>query len=227
MTTFRALHDGWTLTALSQDVPFAGVPATVPGCVHTDLLAAGLIEDPYLDDHETALSWIGRTVWEYRTSFAWDTSLGSEPGGADRTDLVCEGLDTVATVVLNGVTVGETANQHRSYRFPVRHLLREGANTLVVRFDSAYSYTEAREAALGHRPGPYTEPYPFIRKMACNFGWDWGPTLVTAGIWRPIGLESWSGARLAEVRPEVTLDGDDGRVRVHVRLDRADERPAP
>ncbi|GAA3151944.1 glycoside hydrolase family 2 protein [Planomonospora alba] len=223
MSSYRPLHDGWTLTAVSRGAELAGVPASVPGCVHTDLLAAGLIPDPYLDDNETRLSWIGRTDWVYETVFDW-----SDDGHA-RTDLVCEGLDTVATVILNGVRVATTANQHRSYRFAVRHLLRAGANTLTVRFDSAYAYAEAQRAALGERPGAYAEPYPFIRKMACNFGWDWGPTLVTAGIWRPIGLESWSGARLAEVRPLVTVEGGDGgptgRVAVHVRVERETEEP--
>ncbi|MBG0816883.1 glycoside hydrolase family 2 protein [Planomonospora sp. ID82291] len=219
MSSYRPLHDGWTLTAVSQDVEVAGVTATVPGCVHTDLLAAGIIDDPYLDDNETRLAWIGRTDWVYQTTFDWTGD------GHERTDLVCEGLDTVATVILNGVQVATTANQHRSYRFAVRHLLREGANTLTVRFDSAYAYAEAQRAALGERPSPYDEPYQFIRKMACNFGWDWGPTVVTAGIWRPIGLESWSGARLAEVRPLVTMDGADGRVRVHVRVERVAETP--
>ena len=219
MTVLRPLHDGWTLTAVSDGARIRSVPATVPGCVHTDLLAAGLIEDPYLDDNETRLGWIGRTDWRYDTTFRWTADE------YERSDLVCAGLDTVATVTLNGTVIGRTANQHRSYRFPVRHLLREGENTLSVRLDSAYSYAEANRAALGHRPGAYTEPYPFIRKMACNFGWDWGPTLVTAGIWRPVSLESWSGARLAEVRPEVTLDGDDGHVRVAVRVQRTDEQP--
>ncbi|MGW4664418.1 glycosyl hydrolase 2 galactose-binding domain-containing protein [Streptosporangium sandarakinum] len=243
MSIYRPLHDGWTLTAVPRDagvnavpsgagatgatgVPsgveaaeVAGVPATVPGCVHTDLLAAGIIDDPYLDDNETRLTWIGRTAWRYETAFTWT------PDGHERTDLVCEGLDTVATVVLNGVTVGATANQHRSYRFPVRHLLREGDNTLTVVFGSAYDYAEERRAALGDRPGAYAEPYQFIRKTACNFGWDWGPAVVTAGIWRPIGLESWSGARLAGVRPLVTLDGTDGRVTAHVRVERAAQEP--
>ncbi|MGR6916266.1 glycosyl hydrolase 2 galactose-binding domain-containing protein [[Actinomadura] parvosata] len=209
---YRPLHSGWTLSSEGR----GEIPASVPGCVHTDLLAAGAIEDPYLDDNEHRLAWIGRTDWTYRTSFTW------EPDGHEHTDLVCEGLDTVAAVTLNGVLIGETANQHRSYRFPVRHLLREGANELVVRFASAYGYAQARRAELGERPGAYDEPYPFIRKMACNFGWDWGPTLVTAGIWRPIGLESWSGARLAEVRP---LASADGHVRVHVRLDRPAAEP--
>ncbi|MER5427114.1 glycoside hydrolase family 2 protein [Streptosporangium roseum] len=216
MSTYRPLHDGWTLTAVSEDVRIAGVAATVPGCVHTDLLAAGLIEDPYLDDTENRLTWIGRTRWSYATAFTWTAD------GHDRTDLVCEGLDTVATVILNGVQVATTANQHRSYRFAVRHLLREGDNTLTVLFDSAYAYAESQRAVLGDRPGAYGEPYPFIRKMACNFGWDWGPTLVTSGIWRPIGLESWSGARPASVRP---LVGGDGRVEVHVTVERATDAP--
>ncbi|MEV0582955.1 glycoside hydrolase family 2 protein [Nonomuraea sp. NPDC050310] len=207
MSTHRPLHDGWTLSAVSEDVRITGVPAAVPGCVHTDLLAAGLIEDPYLDDNESRLGWIGRTDWLYRTEFTW---TGDEH---EHTDLVCAGLDTVATITLNGVKVGGTANQHRSYRFPVRHLLAEGVNTLEVRFASPYGYAEARRAELGERPGAYAEPYQFIRKMACNFGWDWGPTLVTSGIWQPIGLESWSGARLAQVRP---LVHGDGRVEVHV-----------
>ncbi|WP_214410822.1 glycoside hydrolase family 2 protein [Sphaerisporangium fuscum] len=215
----RPLHDGWTLTAASDEVDIAGVPATVPGCVHTDLLAARLIDDPYLDGNENRLTWIGRTPWTYATCFTW------RPGEEDRADLVCEGLDTVATVVLNGTELATTANMHRSYRFPVRELLREGDNSLEVRFASPYAYAEERRAALGDRPAAYAEPYQFIRKMACNFGWDWGPTLVTSGIWRPVGLHSWRGARLAAVRPLVTLEGRDGRVEVHVTVERAREEP--
>ncbi|MBP2704568.1 glycoside hydrolase family 2 protein [Microbispora sp. RL4-1S] len=230
MSSYRPLHDGWTVTAVSSTGHLrpvvAGLPASVPGCVHTDLLAAGLIEDPYLDDNETRLTWIGRTAWAYETVFEWDGTAG------ERADLVCEGLDTAAAIVLNGVELGTTANMHRSYRFPVRHLLRDGENTLKVQFAPPYGYAEGRRAALGDRPGAYAEPYQFIRKMACNFGWDWGPTLVTAGIWRPIGVETWSVARLAEVRPLVTLaetgrgqEGPDGEVEVHVTVDRASEEP--
>ncbi|MDA0632345.1 glycoside hydrolase family 2 protein [Nonomuraea sp. MCN248] len=219
MSSYRRLHDGWVLSAASGDAP-PPVPATVPGCVHTDLLAAGLIDDPYLDDNENRLGWIGRTAWTYTTEFSWS------PDEHERTDLVCDGLDTVAEITLNGVRVAATANQHRSYRFPVRHLLSEGANTLTVVFGSALEYAEERRAALGFRPGAYEAPYAFIRKMACNFGWDWGPALVTAGIWRPIGLESWTGARLASVRPLTTVAADgSGRVDVHVSVERATEAP--
>ncbi|SCL29628.1 beta-mannosidase [Micromonospora nigra] len=218
------LHEGWTLRAVTGPQVPAGiadrvVPATVPGCVHTDLLAAGLIPDPYLDANETTLAWIGRTDWVYETTF------DRPDGDHEHLDLVCAGLDTVATVTLNGVEVGRTENMHRAYRFDVSSALRAEDNTLAVRFDSAYRYAEAHRDRLGDRPNAYPEPFPFIRKMACNFGWDWGPTLVTAGIWRPIGLHAWSTARLATVRPLVTVAGRDGHVEVHVEVARAAEGP--
>ncbi|RKN19966.1 glycoside hydrolase family 2 protein [Micromonospora musae] len=220
----QPLHEGWVLRAVpgSQVPPEVAdreIPATVPGCVHTDLLDAGLIADPFLDDNESRLTWIGRTDWVYETTFR------HEPDGADRIDLVCAGLDTVGTLAVNGVEVGRTENMHRGYRFDLRSLLRAGDNTLTVRFDSAYRYAQAQQERLGDRPNAYPEPFHFIRKMACNFGWDWGPTLVTAGIWQEITLHAWSTARLASVRPLVTLDGADGRVEVHVEVERAGDEP--
>ncbi|GIG65880.1 glycoside hydrolase family 2 protein [Phytomonospora endophytica] len=217
MSQHTPLHTGWRLTAalgspVPENVAPATVPATVPGCVHTDLLAAGLIDDPYLDDNETHLAWIGRAGWVYETAFDWS------PGTDTGTDLVCEGLDTVATITVNDVEAGRTSNMHVAHRFPVRHLLREGENRLAVRFDSAYGYAERTRDFLGDRPNAYPEPFGFIRKNACNFGWDWGPTLVTAGIWRPIGLHEWT-ARLARVRPLVTVEDGVGKVRVHVIAD--------
>ena len=212
---YQALHDGWTLSAVvrspaTADEPVgasaqlpATVPAMVPGCVHLDLLAAGLIEDPVVDDNEVRLGWIGRTDWIYRTAFTW------QPEGLDRVDLVCDGLDTVATLTLNGTEIGATQNMHRRYRFDVTDRLRPGTNELRIVFRAPYAYAEEQAARLGARPGPYDEPYAFIRKMACNFGWDWGPTLVTAGIWRGIGLHSWSGTRIAQVRPTTRPDGVD------------------
>ncbi|HEY0535427.1 MAG TPA: glycoside hydrolase family 2 protein [Actinoplanes sp.] len=214
MTAYRPLHEGWTISG--ADV--SGLPASVPGCVHTALLAAGRIEDPYLDANETELTWIGRTDWEYATSFDF-------AGAAPRVDLVCAGLDTVASIELNGSPIGETANQHRSYRFDVGPVLRTGINSLKIKFESAYAYASQAQAKLGARPDAYGEPFNFIRKQACNFGWDWGPTLVTAGVWQPIGLHSWSVARLAEVRPQVTVSDGTGRVEVRVRLERASSAP--
>ena len=113
MNDYRPLHDGWTVAPVAprDAVPpevaerTHPVPATVPGCVHTDLLAAGLIPDPYLDRNEQKVTWIGESDWEYRTTFSWS------PDGHHRHDLVFEGLDTVATVTLNGTELARTVNQ--------------------------------------------------------------------------------------------------------------------
>ncbi|GAB3644665.1 glycoside hydrolase family 2 protein [Glycomyces tarimensis] len=217
MTAKRTLHEGWTVTSgEGSHIDVDGLEAAVPGCVHTDLMTAGLIGDPFLDDAERELSWIGRTDWTYRTVFDYR----SEPW--DGVDLVFDGLDTVARVRLNGETVAETANMHRRYRFGVRGLLREGENELEVSFTSPYTYGEAQRERLGDRPNSYApEPGNFIRKAACNFGWDWGPNLAGAGIWRPVRLEQWSIARLDEVVPRVTVRDGRGIVDLSVRLQRA------
>lgn len=222
MTISLPLTAGWTLSAVdaAPESPAAAlpasVPATVPGTVHTDLLAAGLIDDPYLDLNELKDEWIGRTAWVYRTVIDWQGS------SEERTDLVFDGLDTVATVTLNGVEIGRTFNQHRTYRFDATALLQIGENVLEVRFGSAWDYAEGVKAELGDLPNAYPTPFGFIRKMAANFGWDWGPQLVTAGIWKDARLESWSGARLAEVRTAITLDGGTGVARVTALFETTD-----
>lgn len=217
----QSLDRGWQLTPLGDTVPadLAGrtIAATVPGSAHLDLLAAGLIPDPYLDRVADELVWAHRATWRYRTTF--DTAA-ADPD--ERCDLVFDGLDTVAAITLNGREVGRTANMHRSYRFDVRDLLRAGTNELVVEFASALTHAEAVEAELGWRDHVYPHPFNMIRKMACSFGWDWGPDLQTAGIWRPVRLERWRTARLAQVRPLVTVDADGtGRVAVHADVQRA------
>ena len=224
----RELHEGWTLSAVRGPVPRGStireVPATVPGCVHTDLLAADLIPDPYLDDNESLLQWIGLCDWEYRTTFTW------EPGDHDRHDLVFHGLDTVAEIRVNGTVVGTTANMHRTYRFDVREALVPGENELAVRFSSPVRHADAQSLALGYRPHVNHHPFNAMRKMACSFGWDWGIDTASSGIWRPLHLESWSTVRLARVRPVVEVDGEarpdggasaTGRVSVHIDLESA------
>ncbi|MFC9268225.1 glycoside hydrolase family 2 protein [Streptomyces zhihengii] len=204
MKDVTQLTDGWSLLHDGESLP-----AAVPGCVHTDLLAAGLIEDPYIGEREKEVAWIGRRDWTYRTEVAHDSAH-------ERTDLVFEGLDTAATVTFAGRTVGTTRNMHRTHRFDVTGL----AGELDVRFGSAYDEADRVRALTGDRPNVYPEPSQYIRKMACNFGWDWGPTLVTAGIWRPVRLEHWSTARLASVRPLVTVEDGTGRVEVRLTVER-------
>ena len=174
-----------------------GVPATVPGCVHTDLMAAGLIEDPYLGGNETHTDWIGRQRWIYRREFALGD--GARELDEQHCDLECDGLDTVAEVFVNGTSVGRSVNMHRRSVFPVGQQLRPGGNVIEVAFDSAFDHIAEMAALVGERVHVERDDYNLIRKMACNFGWDWGPRLVTAGIWKRIGLRSWSTARIGDV----------------------------
>ena len=209
----------WTVEPTSElPQEWAGIasqpsPATVPGEVHVDLMTAGLIPDPFNGDNESLLAWIGRTDWTYRAAFDW---VGS---GHTRTDLVAEGLDTVAAITLNGREVAGTENQHRSYRFDVSELLVSGHNELQVAFAAPVIEAERRSAETGHRPHNFRHPFNAIRKSAFSYGWDWGAELAGVGIWRPIRLESWSTVRLGSVRPLASLDGTSGVLEVHVDLE--------
>ncbi|EYD77917.1 Beta-mannosidase [Rubellimicrobium mesophilum DSM 19309] len=176
-------------------------------------MAAGLLADPCLDTNEIAQDWVGRQDWTHETEFDWTDD------GAERVDLVFEGLDTFATVALNGRVLGETRNMHRTYRFDATPHLRRGANRLTVAFRSCWAVGEELARAVAPRPANYPGPANLMRKMACNFGWDWGPTVVTCGIWKPVRLESWSGARLAEVRPLVGVQGNRGTITLDVALE--------
>src|SRR5689334_11449592 len=129
-------EQNWTVCAVGDlsEVPSpvrdVRVPAIVPGCVHTDLMRARKLEDPYRDLNEFKTRWIGHTDWQYRTTFDADPKLFEH----ERIDLACDGLDTIARIELNGTLVGETFNMHRRYRFDVRKLLKHGSNELTITF---------------------------------------------------------------------------------------------
>ncbi|MFE2910686.1 glycoside hydrolase family 2 protein [Kitasatospora indigofera] len=237
MTLVRSVLDtGWRLrlTDPHPDAPVdlygRAVPATVPGCVHTDLMAAGLLADPYVGLNEADQHWIGRSGWTWTTTFDLPEAAGPGTGDELRRELVFHGLDTVAEVSVNGRVVGRTANMHRTHTFDVTDVVTGAGNELSVYIGSVYDYTDARRAESGEMPSTYDEPFNHVRKMASNFGWDWGPTLVTAGLWKPVELLSWSGARLESVLPAVTVDrpGQDGpaTVTARVALRRAPGAPA-
>lgn len=167
-------------------------PARVPGCVHLDLLENRLIPDPFYRDNELKVQWVENEDWEYRREFEVPDTLFKKP----HVELVLEGLDTFAAVYLNGQKVAETNNMFRTYRFDVRPFLQPHQNEIVIRFDSPVRRGKELEAKL-----PYKLPggSPHVRKAPYHFGWDWGPRLVTSGIWRPLFLEAWEGARIGEV----------------------------
>jgi len=209
----------WELRAGSGPLPdhlahlrSRGVPATVPGEVHTDLLAAGEVPDPFDGDNESLLAWVGRTDWTWTGRFTW--SAGDE----EHHELVAEGVDTVARVVLNGVEVGRVANHHRTHVLDVAGVLADGENELVVEVSAPLPAAEAASDALGDRPRPYPHPYNALRKPACSFGWDWGIDVSTSGLWRPVSVRSWSGVRLAQVRPLALVEGGQPVLEAHVEL---------
>lgn len=178
--------------------------ATVPGVVQTDLLNNKLIPDPFYGDNEARLQWIGLTDWEYRTTFQVDpTTLAHE-----HVDLVFEGLDTYAEVFVNEQSVLKADNMFRSWRVPVKQVLKPGPNTLRVAFVSPITSMIPKVKALPYQlPSISTQnegneenvaTAPFTRKAPYNYGWDWGPRFITIGIWKPVRLETWDAMRVAD-----------------------------
>ena len=198
------------------------LPAVVPGCVHSDLLRAGKIPDPFWGTNETDLQWIEERDWEYRAKF----SLPEEFLHEEIIDLVAEGLDTVATVTLNGHEIARTENMFTGFRWPVKAFLRPGKNEISVRFESAMTYI--RSHRTDHQPREINDPVggcTRIRKQQCQFGWDWGPRFVTAGIWRDLRLEGWSLNRLENVHIAQRHDPQ-GSVTLALRPELARAEPA-
>ncbi|MCL1888505.1 MAG: hypothetical protein FWF96_06505 [Kiritimatiellaeota bacterium] len=191
--------------------------ARVPGCVHLDLLRAGLIPDPYWRDNERNVAWIGDADWEYARRFTAPPDMLKR----GRVLLRCHGLDTLATVRLNGVEIGQTDNQFRTYEWDVKRLLRPGrdANTLEITFASANRHTRPLQEKR-----PLSDGRGYIRKSQCNFGWDWGPVLVTAGIWKNIELAAFDTARLADVRVAQEHGAGGVKLRVEVEVERVARR---
>lgn len=172
------------------------LPATVPGGVHTDLLALGKIPDPFVADNEKKVAWVAEQDWEYRYQFTANADVLTE----EKVFLVCDGLDTLAEVMINGQLVGAANNMFRRYTWDVRHLLSEGNNELMIKFRSPVRFitTENAKRPLRGVIQAITGG-PHLRKAPCQFGWDWGPQLPPIGVWKDIRLEGRSGARLEDV----------------------------
>jgi beta-mannosidase len=190
------------------------LPANVPGGVHTDLMACGHIPDPFVADNEKRVQWVAESDWIYRTSFACSDELLSE----QKVYLVCDGLDTLATIDLNGHKLGHTDNMFRCYKWEIKSLLNvQGANNLTITFASPVKYAAEKQSI---RPLPGVSQAipggPHLRKAPCQFGWDWGPQLPPIGIWKEIRLEGYSKARLAEVH--LRQDHANGQVVVEAQI---------
>ena len=217
-----AIGKGWTFRLVTGNAQQAAHPeavswhaAKVPGTVHTDLFANKLIPDPYVGAPEAGLQWIGLADWEYRTQF-------DAPRRGARSDLVFEGLDTFAEVWLNGEKLLDADNAFRTWRIPVQDKLRAKGNELRIVLRSPIARLLPAVQAMprklaGNYPSPYGDEPPdamtgnFVRKPGYHYGWDWGPRYVTAGIWKPVVLESWDAVRIDNL---------------HLRQDHVDESRA-
>lgn len=190
--------------------------AHVPGSVYADLMADGTMPDPFWRENELDAFERMKKDYVYQRTF---TVTEAQLAHA-HVELVCEGLDTLAHVSLNGREIAFTDNMHITWVWDVKEQLHAGENTLEIRFDSPILYCAKKaEEAPGWESSDATPGFRHLRKAHCMFGWDWGPRLPDAGIWRPIFLRTWDAARLENalmlqthhdgvvdvtIRPEIT-----------------------
>ncbi|NLG25016.1 MAG: glycoside hydrolase family 2 protein [Clostridiales bacterium] len=211
MLVKQSLCGAWQMRPANED---GWLPATVPGSVYADLLRAGRMEDPYWRDNEDAALRLMDQDYVYRRAFELDEAMLS----ADALLLQCEGLDTLAEVYLNGRLAGRADNMHRTWVFDVQGLATPGRNQIEVRFSSPTRFIKQAYADVrADGSSDAMVGFPHLRKAHCMFGWDWGPRLPDAGIWREISILAIDRARYADAAVRQRHEG--GRVTLRFETD--------
>ncbi|MEY2654494.1 MAG: hypothetical protein RLZZ524_1522, partial [Pseudomonadota bacterium] len=222
----RPLHGGWQLREVDPALDAATlhastdgwIDAVVPGTVYGDLLRAGRIPDPYIGRQEAEVQWVAERDWLWRLDFEVDAAE------VRRHMALCfDGLDTIAQVWLDGRLIARSDNMFVPLQVDLdpRHELAPGPHRLVIRCDSALRHGRLLQARHGTRPlwnGDSSRLY--VRKAPYHYGWDWGPTVLTAGPWKPVRLQA-EDVRLVSLDSPVWLADDLGRARVDVALELA------
>jgi beta-mannosidase len=189
----QKLHSNWKMKDVSEKT---FLPAKVPGSVYNDLLLNKKTEDPYWRDNEDKAFALLERDYEYETTFKVSAKLRA----CDRVVLRCEGLDTLAELYLNGQPVGRADNMHRIWEYDIKKNLWKEENTLRILFRSPVKFVgEAYKKTKTGGSEDCLNGFPQLRKAHCMFGWDWGPRLPDAGIWRDIKLLGIHTARLDNV----------------------------
>lgn len=202
---------GWKLYIDGQG---EAIPAEVPGSVYHDLLRAGRMEDPFYRDNELKALALMDHDFTYVTEF----EVAERLCACEEVLLRFDGIDTVADIFLNDNRVATVCNMHRTFEYPVKALLREGMNELRVALHSPTRYIqEAYENRFIDGSSDAMRGFSYLRKAHCMFGWDWGPRLPDAGIWRAVSLVGYDTARLDGVY--VTQEHECGKVRLKLRVD--------
>lgn len=220
MSSWFYLSDGWEFIETRLDKPGAVIgysdaewlSATVPGHVHLDLMEHGIIPNPHERMHEMGVQWVDQTDWSYRCTFTWEAEEDKP-----NQKLVFEGLDTICTVWLNGEQIAEHDNMFVPLEVVVTGKL-QAENQLRIDFKSALNVGEERMAAYFKAQGmpeavERFEERSFVRKIQCMYGWDWGPRLVSCGIWRPVKLVEY-GNMITHLSARQEWH-EDGSVTVH------------
>ncbi len=206
----QTLHENWKMRNSTSETWF---PAEVPGSVYNDLLLNGEMEDPFWRDNENKILPIMENDFEYVTVFE------CAPGLLDcgRILLHCDGLDTIVDLYLNDTHIACTDNMHRTWEFDVKDFLKSRDNVLKILFHSPTKYIrECNQKKFIEGSYHAMEGFPQIRKAHCMFGWDWGPRLPDAGIWRDISLLGITTARIDNVY--VTQEHSDGQVALRLKV---------
>ncbi|MCU6707359.1 beta galactosidase jelly roll domain-containing protein [Paenibacillus sp. J5C_2022] len=219
------LHENWKIQSFDvgqmRDLEVAGpgfshhfwIPAQVPGDVHSALIDNQIIEHPFFGHNDMKCRWVEQKVWWYKTDFQFDEEVERD----EWVELVFEGLDTYATVYLNGMELGKADNMFLSYTYDVTRELRRGKNTLAVKFDPVQQHVQGKDCS--HWAG-FNSERTWMRKAQMNFGWDWGPRLVTVGIWKDVRLTKRNHAKIANVFARTNqLKAGQATVQIDIEVD--------
>lgn len=212
------LNSNWEFKQSDQE---NWMPAIVPGTVHSDLMANGVIEDPHYSMNEKEVQWIERKDWIYKTTFEVEASLLAK----DAVELQFKGLDTYADVYLNDSLILKADNMFVEHRASVKEVLVEGRNNLTIYFHSPVEEGLKKLRQLDYLIPATNEQAPenertniFTRKAPFHYGWDWGPRLVTSGVWRPVYLKAWDNAIVEDVYLE-TKSANEQRAEVFAKVE--------
>ena len=212
------LNGTWQLTyedIHSKEAWGRTIPAAVPGDVHLDLMAAGLILDPLISDNNSKCLWTEDKQWWYTRTFIAESGFA-----ARRLELVCEGLDLTADIWINGEKAGSANNMFIGHRFEVSGHVIAGENTITVRIDPGFAAVEGKALE------PYSKSWnafdlrrPWMRKAQQCFYWDVAPRMVTCGIWKGIFIESFDEAALRDISVKSNLSQGKAEVFVTAELE--------
>tara|TARA_B100001094_G_scaffold332612_1_gene405445 strand:- start:68 stop:2692 length:2625 start_codon:yes stop_codon:yes gene_type:complete len=209
----KHLHSNWEFQKKGSKKWYN---ATVPGSIHTDLMNNGIIEDPYYRLNETKVQWVDKEDWVYQNTF----NISKKEYQKQHHEIQFEGLDTYASVYLNDSLILQSNNMHRTYIVNVKSQIKQGENSLKIILESPirrglelYNSLNYKipvsandQAEVGQVEGNKRISV-FTRKAGYHYGWDWGPRLVTSGIWRPVTLHSWDDVRIKDFNISYSFDG--------------------